>query len=196
MLYKPVKLNIPEKIHNKIKTSITGGKKPVSIKVNLDGEADHTLLLTRGQIAKLERARLIGKKSFSVRLSRKQVQVNVKHEGGFLGMLIAALSAAIPSIISAVTAAAPAVLAGVATGAISGAVEKAISGNGLYLYKKGEGCAKVQLVKGGGLYLTPHPNLHPQGGNGLYLKHDERIYGNGQVNPLIKDKAPILGLIL
>ena len=70
---------------------------------------------------------MIGKKSVTLRLSRKQVQVNIKHEGGFLGMLAALAARALPSL-----------LGGLATGLVSGAVEKAItsSGSGLYLHKK------------------------------------------------------------
>ena len=121
------------------------------------------MLLTRGQIRKMERAIILGKKAMTIRMSHNQVQKNLKHEGGFLGMLIAALSAAIPSIISAATAAAPAIAASVATGAITGAVSHLVSGDGLYFRKNGL-CAKIQAVKGGGIYLTPHLE-----GDGLYL---------------------------
>ena len=90
MLYKPVKVNVPERIHEKLKLAISHeNKKNISVKVKLDdgdeGDRKHTLLLTRGQIDKLERARLIGKKHATVRLSSKQVQAILKHEGGFLG---------------------------------------------------------------------------------------------------------------
>ena len=88
MLYKPTKVNVPETIQDKLKVAIKqGGNKAMSVKVKLNGEQQHTLLLTRGQIEKLERARLIGKNHMTIRLSRKQVQVNLKYEGGFLGML-------------------------------------------------------------------------------------------------------------
>ena len=165
MLYKPFKLNVPETVHDKLKVAVAaGGNKPISVKIKLDSEEQqHTLLLTRGQIEKLERARMIGKKRATVRLSRKQVQANVKYEGGFLGMLAALAARVLPSL-----------LGGLATGLVSGAVEKAItsSGKGLYLQKKG--CtAKVQLVKGNGLYLSPHPHIvDATVGNGLYFKGD------------------------
>ena len=129
MLYKPFKLNVPETVHDKLKVAVAaGGNKPISVKIKLDSEEQqHTLLLTRGQIEKLERARMIGKKRATVRLSRKQVQANVKYEGGFLGMLAALAARVLPSL-----------LGGLATGLVSGAVEKAItsSGKGLYLQKK------------------------------------------------------------
>lgn len=189
MLYKPIQVNVSEEIQNKLKAVLAkGGSKAISVKVKLDGDQQHTLLLTRGQIEKLERARLIGKKSATVRLSHKQVQVNVKHEGGFLGMLAALAARALPSLLS-----------GLATGLVSGAVEKAItsSGKGLYLQKKG--CtAKVHLVKGNGLYLTPHPHVVVDG-NGLYFINDDRVYsGKGLLlgpNSPFKN-IPLLGLLL
>jgi len=156
MLYNPFKVDVPSRFHDKIKKALEDeNKKSVSVKINLSGGED-TLLLTRGQIAKIERARMIGKDKMTIRMSRTQVKSNLKHEGGFLGLLIAALSAALPSIISAATAAAPAVLASAATGAISGVISKAISGDGIYFKKNGQS-AKLQPVQGGGLYLSPYP---------------------------------------
>ena len=143
LLYKPIKVNVPETIHEKLKLAITQeNKKPISVKVKLDGddgdESDrkHTLLLTRGQIEKLERARLIGKKNMTVRLSRKQVQADLKHEGSFWGMLARLAARILHSL-----------LGGLATGLVSGAVEKAVSGSGLYLQKKGNGnnAARIQV---------------------------------------------------
>ena len=196
MLYKPIKVNVPETIHEKLKLAIAQeNRKTISIKIKLNdgsGESDrkHTLLLTRGQIEKLERARLIGKKSTTVRLSRKQVQVNLKHEGGFLGMLAALAARVLPTL-----------LGGLATGLISGAVEKAVSGSGLYLQKRGHGnnAARIQVVRGNGLYLTPHPPIVVDG-HGLFLKSaDHRVYsGEGLIlgpNSPFKN-IPLLGLIL
>lgn len=185
MLYKPTKVNVPETFHDKLKVAIGQTGKAISVKIKLDGEQQHTLLLTRGQIEKLERARMIGKKSATVRFSRKQVQVNVKHEGGFLGILASLAARVLPSL-----------LGGLATGLVSGAVEKAVGGSGLYL-QKGGCTAKVQLVKGNGLYLTPHP--HTINGDGLFLRHGERVY-NGEglllgANSPFKN-IPLLGLIL
>ena len=198
MAYIPTKVDIPSRFHEKIKKAIEEGGKSaaVSVKLNLINEGDHTLLLTRGQIAKIERARLIGKKKMTVRMTSRQVGANMRYKGGFLGMLIAALSAALPSIISAATAAAPAVLASVATGAISGAISKAVSGDGLYLHKKGHGCVKIHPVKGGGVYLTPHPHPHVEG-HGLYLKHNDRVFGNlSPQSSWIKEQLPIVELLL
>ena len=71
----------------------------------------------------------------------------------------------------------PSLLGGLATGLVSGAVEKAVSGSGLYLQKRGSGinAAKIQIVKGNGLYLTPHPPVVVNG-HGLFLKgEDDRV---------------------
>ena len=196
MLYKPIKVNVPETIHERLKLAITQeNKKTISVKVKLDDgdESDRrkdTLLLTRGQIEKLERARLIGKKNVTVRLSRKQVEANLKHEGGFLGMLAALAARVLPTL-----------LGGLATGLVSGAVEKAVSRSGLYLQKKGHGnnAARIQLCKGNGLYLTPHPPVVVDG-YGLFLKgKDHRVYGGEGLilgpNSAFKN-IPLLGLIL
>ena len=195
MLYKPVKVNVPEAVHDRLKFSIANGnKKPISIKVKLDAGDEsarkHTLLLTRGQIDKLERARLIGKKCATVRLSRMQVQANLKHEGGFLAMLASLAARILPTL-----------LGGLATGLVSGAVEKAVSGSGLYLQKRGHGnnAARIQVVKGNGIYLTPHPPIVVDG-HGIFLKgEDDRVYsGEGLIlgpNSPFKN-IPILGLIL
>ena len=194
MLYTPTKVDVPSSFHEKIKKALEDEtKKSVSIKVGLSGEGQDTLLLTRGQIAKLERARILGKrKRMTIRMSRSQVQKNLKHEGGFLGMLIAALSAAIPSIISAATAAAPAVAASVATGAISGAISHLVSGDGLFLQKHGL-TAKIQAVHGGGLYLAPHPTVEE--GDGLFLRHEGKTYGQLENSPWMTQQVPTLGLL-
>ena len=47
----------------------------------------HIFLLTHSQIQRLERAKLIGKSTLNIHLSKKQVKANIQHRGGFLGML-------------------------------------------------------------------------------------------------------------
>ena len=135
MLYNPIKLDISRKQDDKLKLAISRGN-AVSIKVMIqnEGGGEHTVLLTRGQIAKIERARLIGKRHITIRLSRKQAQANIKYEGGFLGMLAGLAAKVLPTL-----------LTGLAAGLVSGAVEKAVGGSGLYLHKKGQ-CANFQLV--------------------------------------------------
>ena len=88
------------------------------------------------------------------------MQENVKHQGGFLGMLAGLAAKALPHL-----------LKGLASGLVSGAVKKVVGGYGLYLHKSGH-YVKVEPVKGNGLYLTPHrggsfPGVYS---DGLYLK--------------------------
>ena len=53
----------------------------------MGGGGDHILLLTHSQIARIERAQIIGKAKLMIHFSKKQVKDNVQHRGGFLGML-------------------------------------------------------------------------------------------------------------
>ena len=209
-MYTPVKVDVPSKFHDKIKKMVEQDKKMISVPVSSEIGND-TLLLTSGQITKLERARLMDKKKIIIRMSAYQAKQNLTHEGGFLGMLIAALSAALPSIVSAATAAAPAVLASAATGAISGAISKAVSGdglesigNGLYLsphplshgdglYIKRNGLsAKIEPVDGNGLYLAPHPLSR---GDGLFLSKGGHMHEIKDIEKM-KSKVPMIELII
>ena len=186
-MYTPIRVNVPSNQHEKLKEAITR-KKPVSLRLHkedLKADGNQTLLLTRSQLARLERAKLIGK-GITIRMSRKQVTTNVEHEGGFLGMLAGLAAKALPSL-----------LGGLATGLVSGAVEKAV-GSGLFLHKNGRSY-RVQTTKGDGLYLSPHRTPTGVHGDGLYLKHGSNIYdGRGLIlgkNSPFKN-IPILGWIL
>ena len=115
-MYTPVKLNVFTEQHDKLKNVVTH-QKATSIKFNLEdnsgGDSMHTLLLTRGQIAKIERAKLIGKRTVSIYLSKRQVQANVKHQGGSLSMLAGLAAKALPHL-----------LKGLASGLVLNAVKK------------------------------------------------------------------------
>ena len=154
-------------------------KKPLSIKIFVSKDlTPKTVLLTPSQILKIERAKLIGKNSISIRMSRKQVQANTSHNGGFLWGLVSRL--------------APAVVGGIASGLAS----KAFSGDGVYIQKKNL-CAKIKPVKGGGLYLSPHPNL--AAGDGLFVTDNTKIEDGrglllGENSPF--KNIPILNLLL
>ena len=148
---------------------------------------DKTLLLTKRQIAKIERAKGM-KKDVLLRLSKRQLKANVKYKGGFLSLL-AGLAAKVL----------PALLGGLATGVVSGAIEKAMTkGDGLYLHKQGH-CYQIQKTEGDGLFLSPHQRLHEISGDGIFLRHGNNIYdGSGIIlgkNSPFKN-IPILGWIL
>ena len=186
-----MKVNVPEHTHEKLKSWIAQDKvMPIKIDLGDDGD-DHLLLLTPGQIIKMENAKRAGKKSIIFRFSRKQVRSNVKHEGGFLGALMAMAAKVLPTL-----------LTGLASGVIGGLAEKAIgkSGSGLYLGKRGRGVSQIHLVEGGGLYLSPlfYPGEEDYD-DGLYMTHNDKMYkGNGLI--LGKDSPfrniPILGWLL
>ena len=192
-MYTPTKVNVCIDQHDKLKNAISD-QKPISIKLNTqdDGrEQQHTLLLTGSQIAKINRSKLIGKRQVSIRFSKRQVQANVHHQGGFLGMLTGLAAKALPSFLS-----------GLATGLVYGAVKRAVAGrgilsanggNGLYLHKSGH-CVKVEPV-----YLTHHRRLPGLHGDDLYLKRGSTIQeGSGltlRPNSPFKN-IPILNLLL
>ena len=188
MMYTQRRVHVPERYHERIKAAVTQDR-PLAVKLDLSSEeGNDVVLLTPGQLIKIERAMRAGKKVLTVRMSRKQVHANVKVEGGFLGTLLSLASKFLPTL-----------LGGLATGLISAGVEKAVSskgGNGLYLGKRGYGTAKIDLVEGGGLLMSPVDN---EKYNGLYLKHDGQIFeGKGLLlgaNSPFKN-IPILGMIL
>ena len=188
MVYTPRKVNVALDQHEKLKNAIANHK-AVAIKLILGGGGDHILLLKHAQIARIERAQLIGKSKLLIHLSTKQVKANVKHQGGFLGMLAGLAAKALPPL-----------LKGLVSGLASSAVKKVVGGDGLYLHKSGH-CVKVEPVKGNGLYLTPHRGGSLPGvyGDGLYLKRGSTIQdGSGLIlgpNSPFKN-IPILNLLL
>ena len=193
MLYTPVKVAVAEDQLSKLKSSLNN--KWLSIKIQLKPKngkkmpEQHTLLMTRGQIATIEKMRAMGRQTYkTIRFSRSQIQKNMKHQGGFLSLLAGLASKALPALAK-----------GVATGLLSGAVDGlGSSGDGLYLFRSGH-CINVQPVEGNGLYLRAHPSSHGALGDGLYLKRGNSIH-NGEGLILGKNspfkKIPILGWIL
>ena len=203
-LYTPTKLDISTDQHEKLTTAAQHGK-AVSLKVNLATAAgQHTFLLTHPQHKRLERARLMGQATVTIKLSGKQVKANVEHSGGFLGALLGLAARVLPTL-----------LGGLATGLISGGIEKAVSGRGLFLHSAkrrhghgGDGiylnksghCVKVVPIKGRGLQLTPaKKQVHGIFGDGLFVKDGSKVYdGHGLLlgpNSPFKN-IPILNLLL
>ena len=100
-MYTSTKVTVFDDQQDKLKNAIDH-RKSISIKLNLDhsgGGGEHTLRLTRGQILKIERSRLIGKRKVTIHFSKRQVKANVQHQGGFLGMLAGLVARALPSIV-------------------------------------------------------------------------------------------------
>ena len=170
MRYTPFWVNIEPSQEKKLKRAIE--KKGVSIAISFVEPRNETLLFTKDQIERIERASLMGKKS-SIKMSTPQVKANTEHHGRFLRSLAARL--------------APAILSGVGSALASKITSSVLDkkkGQGLYLQKNWY-CAKVQLVNGGGLYLAPHPRFHH--GDGLFETHGSEIRGKGL---LLGDNSP------
>ena len=193
-MYVPIKLYISHDQHERLKKAVQHGK-AISVKVSINKKGQHMLLLTHPQRKRLERAKLMNKSSITIKLSKKQVEANVEHKGGFIGTLLGLASKVLPTL-----------LGGLATGLISGGIEKAISGsglhnrhcgNGLYLHKSGHS-VKIIPIRGRGVQLLPK-KLRGVSRDGLYLKHGANIY-DGRGLLLGKNSPfrgiPILGLIL
>ena len=176
MLYKPVKVVVACSQREKLKSQIN--QKHLSVKIDLkDTIPTDTLLLTRGQIARIEKARELGRRKYkTIRMSRKQIEKNRNHQGGYLSFL------------------------GNEDLASSTTLPPSLDGDdGLYFIKRGY-CMKVYPVQDNGLYLQEHPTtLHDVFEDGLYLKRDNIIEnGEGIVfaeNSPFKN-IPILGWIL
>ena len=146
-MYQPVKVHVPQKVHEKIK-SLIAQDRGMPVKVDLQ-EGDDILLLTPGQLIKMRNAKNEGKKSITLRFSRKQVRANVQHEGGFLSAILSVASKVLPTL-----------LTGLASGLIGGLAEKAITkGSGLYLGKRGRGVSEIHLLEGGDCIFHPYFTL-------------------------------------
>ena len=172
MRYTPHKVYVEPKQEKRLQKAIEK-KGGTSIVISFDEPQNETLLFTKDQIHKIERARLMGKK-IGIKMSTSQVRANTEHHGGFLWALAARLA---PALISGLASAAAAKVA-------SKVLEKK-KGRGLFLQKNGH-CAKVQLVNGGGLYLAPHPRLHHHG-HGLFEADGSTVKGEGL---LLGDNSP------
>ena len=163
--YIDVYVNISEGQKQKLQKSIDAGCAITSLRLGKDDlEIEHKLALTKAQHNKLNKA-IERNKGITFRMSKKQLQHNIKVEGGFLGLLAGLAARALPMIANTVL---PALGVGALSGLASSGVQKAI-GSGLYL-KKGGVVSQVE-TDGHGLYLKPYKGrgLNSYGG-GLYLK--------------------------
>ena len=187
MSYYPYKVNPSLKVKNKVQSAVNQKRTLLLTLKKNELVGDKTLLSTKGQISKIEKAKVV-KKGVSLRFIKRQLKANMEYKGGFLSLLAGLATKILPALLS-----------GLATGVVSGAVEKAMSsGDGLYLHKKGR-CYQVQKTEGDGLFLTPHQRLQEMSGDGLFLRHGDNIYnGSGLIfgkNSPFKN-IPILGWIL
>ena len=178
-----------EKLQNAVNT-----KKAVSLRLSKDNLVGNDMfLLTQAQIKQIEKGKQQNK-GVTLKLSGKQIQANVKAEGGFLGFLANLASKAVPFI-------AKTVLPGVASGLISGSIEKAISGSGVekdgfFIQTDGKNCIEG-VYTGNGLFLNPS-GYRAQYGNGLFLKSGGNVYEGRSVlrqMPILSGLINSLGLL-
>ena len=177
-LYTPVEVTVADKQREKLREQIDRKYLPVKIVVKGTAPPTHTLLLTRGQIAKIGKARELGKRRYkTIRMSRNQIEKNRKHQGGYLQLLNDA---------------------SMSDTSKSSSIENLQSinnDNGLYIVKRGH-TVKVFPTQENGLHLQEHPlSLHETFEDGLYLKHGNVIQN---ADELIMDekKLPIIQWIL
>ena len=175
MLYSPVEVVVASSQREKLRSQIDQKHLPVKIDLKDTTPPTDTLLLTRGQIANIEKARALGRRKYkTIRLSRKQIEKNRNYQGGYLSLLDEELMSADTSSPSSIP-----------------------GDDGLYLIKQGH-CMKVYPVQDNGLYLQEQSGntLHE---DGLYLKRDNLIEnGEGIVfaeNSPLKNTS-ILGWIM
>ena len=153
MLYSPVQVVIACSQRENLKSQIQQKHLPVKIDLKNTTPTD-TLLLTRGQIANIEKARALGKRKFkTIRMSPKQIEKNRSYQGGYLNIIS---NKDDEDDVTSPTFDA--------------------CNDGVYLLKNGH-CMRVYPVQDNGLYLQEHSGnlLHDVSNDGLYLKRNNMI---------------------
>ena len=172
-LYIPVEVTVADNRREKLTAQIDRKYLPVKIVVKGTAPPTHTLLLTRGQIAKIEKARELGRRRYkTIRMSRKQIEKNRNHQGGFLQLINN-------------------------ENVLMDDTTKSIDNgdNGLYLVKRGH-TMQIISIQEDGLHLREHPlSLHETFSDGLYQKRGNLIE-NADTVVLDEKKLPILRWIL
>ena len=127
------------------------------------------MLLTKGQIHKIERAQLLGKDRISIRLTVPQIKANTEHTGGFLWSLARIVG--------------PAIVKGLASYATSKGFEIMFEKD--LLFKKIKNVQKSMLLGMGFIYLhiqhfrTVKECLKP-----MKMGSTEKVYFWAQIHPL------------
>ena len=192
--YINVKVKISEWQKEKLQHALKANCPTVTIRLDHeDLNGNDILAVTKSQAKNLAKAHEEGK-SFTVKMTLKQIKHNMKVEGGFFPLLAGLAASALPVIAKTVL---PALGVGALSGLASTGVSKAL-GNGLYL-KKGDLVSQME-TDGEGLYLKPYKGKGLIGyGDGLYLKQGGKLYDGkglllGPNSPFAN--IPILGAIL
>ena len=83
MRYSLTEVNIDDKHMERLKSAIENNKAAM-IRIFLKEPRENTLLLTKGQILKIQQGQMLGKDSISIKLPMSQIKANI-NSGGFLG---------------------------------------------------------------------------------------------------------------
>ena len=175
MLYKPTKVVVACAQRDQLKSQIEANSLPIKINLKDITPAD-TLLLTRGQISRLEKAKELGQRKYkTIRLSRKQIEKNRLYHGGFLNLL----NKQEEDFGSDNTKVAP-------------FLDE--QDDGIYLVKQGHSM-KVYPVQDNGLYLKEHSTPKDEfQDDGVYIKRGSVIENGAEI--VFNQNLPILGYIL
>ena len=95
MRYTPFQVYVEPSQEKRLKRAIEKSR-GATIVISFDEPRNETLLFTKDQIEKIERAGVMGNK-ISIKMSAPQVKANTEHHGGFLWSLAARLAPAILS---------------------------------------------------------------------------------------------------
>ena len=171
-LYTPVQVTIADSQRERFMSQIDQKYVPMKIVVKGTATPKDTLLLTRGQIRKIEKAQELGKRRYkTIRMSRNQIEKNRKYQGGYLQLLNdVSMNDSTNSSMDNVD-------------------------NGLYLVKRGH-TMQIISIQEDGLHLQEHPlSLHETFSDGVYQKHGN-VIENVDTVLLDEKKLPILQWIL
>lgn len=200
--YIEYEMNVSEGQQQKLKEAAQSHS-PVSIRFrHEDLIGKDVLSLTKTQVKRLKKAYEEGK-GITIKMSKKQLDHNMRVEGGFLPMIAGLGASLLPMLAKTVL---PALGVGALSGLASSGVHKIMgsgtgpsTGNGLYLkkgnglYLKKGGCICQIETDGKGLYLGPaHGSGLESVGDGLYLKKGGEIYNGGGL--LLGPNSPFNGI--
>jgi len=197
--YKNIKLNISEGQKDKIKEAVQAGTGITVRLTHADLSGEHVLALTQAQIKKMMKAYHRGT-GMMLKMSKTQLEHNMKVEGGFLPALLGILG---PFLLkTALPAIATGALTGLASTGISKALGSSIDGGSVVYIKRGGRCYKMG-VQGSGLFLKPYSGAKLQSvGEGMFMRTGSGvtsaaglITGDSPISRAISN-IPLIGQLL
>jgi hypothetical protein len=197
--YKNVKLNISEGQKDKIKKGVQAGTGITIRLTHGDLSGEDVLALTQAQINKMMKVYHRGT-GMMLKLSKTQLEHNMKVDGGFLPALLGILG---PFLLkTALPAVATGALSGLASTGISKALGSSINGGSVVYIKRGGRCYKMGVL-GSGLFLKPYSGGKLQSvGEGVFMRTgsgvtsaEGLITGDSPISKAISN-MPVIGPLL